>query len=174
MFLIESLPCVAGKTRGGWAPGDIGVEAVFIHRALTFGLNSNHAGLPAHFTGDRGDRCRRGQWAASWAGQVLGGKVGLWKASVEGGLELEQQGEGVGEGDRKRPVLGRGLGCWMPREEIPFLQQAPELSSFRGSPDDWGTDAEKVTFRHRLSVVNYAIISTLQIIATRGRWSASL
>ena len=75
-FLLNLCLVLPGKTRGGWAPGDIGVEAVFTHRALTFGLNSNHAGLLAHFTGDRGDRCRRGQWAASWAGQVLGRFLG--------------------------------------------------------------------------------------------------
>lgn len=71
-------------------------------------------------------------------------------------------------------LWGRLLDSWIQPGDIPFLQPHAELSSFPGSRDYLGTDAEKVTFRHCLSVINYAIISTLQISAMGGRWSASL
>lgn len=103
--------------------------------------------------------------------------MGFRKENFEGGVELQQQGEGEvwqEEGNRKRPVLGEAVGLLDATGGDHIFPEPPELSSLPGSRDYLGTDAEKVTFRHRLSVVNYAIISALQTSATRGWWSASL
>lgn len=48
-------------------------------------------------------------------------------------------------------LWGRLLDSWVQPGDIPFLQPHAELSSFPGSRDYLGTDAEKVTFRHCLS-----------------------
>lgn len=113
----------------------------------------------------------------SWARQILGERWDLERKILKEGWsfnsrERERCGRKWETG--RDQFWGRLLDSWMQLEEITFFQQPPELSSLPGSRDYLGTDAEKVTFRHRLSVVNYAIISALQTSATRGWWSASL